>query len=157
MRTLVATVAATVVATTLGSAGYALAATDGTTTSVIAVIGTHGSDKTIGVKPKGFSIGDQDVASTGLNRNGSPYGHFDGICEVTSASKSKANELCTETFSLPDGLISATGTVSSGPKGPSPFDWAITGGTGIYAGATGFVHVVPSNTPKIHMTIHVTY
>ena len=35
-----------------------------------------------------------------------------------------------------------------------PFDWAVTGGTGSYAGAHGFLHVVPGNR-TVHMTLNL--
>ncbi|HVY11025.1 MAG TPA: hypothetical protein VHB18_12865 [Mycobacteriales bacterium] len=157
MRTLLATVAATAVATTLGGAGLALADTGAATSSVIPVVAHSKVDKRIDLGRKGFSVGDQETSSATLTSSGKAIGRLDGVCAATFATRSKAHELCSQTLALPGGEIVAVGTIVSTPHGPAPFDWAITGGTGNYAGATGFVHVIPANGPKIHMTIHVTY
>jgi hypothetical protein len=156
MRTLLAAVAATAVATTLGGAGYALAQ-PAATTSDIGVVAHSAVDKTIDLGRKGFSVGDQELSAAKLTHGGKAYGHLDGTCVVTFATKAKADELCSQTFRLPGGSITTAGTVASTPQGPGPFDWAITGGTGDYADASGFVHVIPGNGPTIHMTIHVTH
>ncbi|HEX3705167.1 MAG TPA: hypothetical protein VHV76_00930 [Mycobacteriales bacterium] len=155
MRTLLATVAATAVATTLGSAGLALAQTDEPTTAAIAIVAHQTVDKNLDLGHKGFSVGDQEMSSGKITKAGKAFGDTDGVCVATYVN-AKAHELCTQTFDLPDGSIAAVGTVVSSPRGPAPFDWAITGGTGPYAGATGFVHVIPGNR-AVHMTINVTY
>jgi hypothetical protein len=155
MRTLLATLTATTLATTLGGAGVALALPDDATTSAIAVIAHQQTDKQINAGPKGLSPGDRDVSSARLTHAGAAYGSFDSVCEVTLATKSSVHELCSQTFNLPEGAITSAGGVVSGARGPAPFDWAITGGTGPYAEATGSVHVVPGNR-AVRMTINLT-
>jgi hypothetical protein len=113
-------------------------------------------DRTLDLGKKGFSVGDQELESARLTRGTSGFGTVDGVCEATLATRSVAHELCSNIFALPHGLITTAGEVTSSPSGPGPFDWAITGGTGRYAKARGYVHVIPGNGPTIQMTIHVT-
>lgn len=154
MRTLIATIAATALATTLGGAGLALADDSTAPGAVIAIVAHDKSQKDIDLGHKGFSAGDEEVGTANLTKDGRAYGTFDSVCAVTYATKPAVHELCSQTFALPDGELTSSGTVVAGPSGPSPFDWAITGGTGHYAGATGFIHVVPGNH-TVHLTINV--
>ncbi|HWA65180.1 MAG TPA: hypothetical protein VG899_02270 [Mycobacteriales bacterium] len=155
MRTVLATVIATAVATTLGGAGLALADSSDPTTAVIALVAHDNHDHDIDLGHKGFSVGDEDLSTAKLTMNGQAYGSIDGVCLATFVTKPTAHELCTQTLDLPNGSLVAVGTVTSSPQGPAPFDWSITGGTGSYADASGFVHVIPGNA-TVHMTIHVT-
>lgn len=155
MRTVLATVIATATATTLGGAGLALADTSAPTTAVIAVVAHDNNDRNIDLGRKGFSVGDEDLSTAKLTKSGQAYGSLDGVCQATFVTKPTAHELCTQTFDLPGGSLVAVGTVVSSPTGPAPFDWSITGGTGSYADASGFVHVIPGNA-TVHMTLHVT-
>jgi hypothetical protein len=61
---------------------------------------------------------------------------------------------CLGTFALPQGQI--TGQALLHLPSHSAVDVAITGGSGAYNGAGGFVHTVPAGTTERHLTFHIT-
>ena len=61
---------------------------------------------------------------------------------------------CSGAFSLTGGTVTFFGATIAGHHGPAPFDWAVTGGTGDYSRATGYLHVVPGNR-TVHMTLQL--
>lgn len=113
------------------------------------------SDKTIDVGRKGFSVGDDDLSMARLTEAGDQVASFDSACQVVFVSKGAAHELCRQTFTFAKGTIESSGEVTSSRSGPAPFDWAVTGGTGTYRNARGFVHVVPGNR-TVQLIVHVT-
>ncbi|HEX9064875.1 MAG TPA: hypothetical protein VF843_07190 [Streptosporangiaceae bacterium] len=73
---------------------------------------------------------------------------------MTRLGHGTADEMITITFILRGGQIDVTGVATSTKSGPGPFSLAITGGTGSYAGATGYASVAPAHSPRI--TLHVS-
>lgn len=122
--------------------------------TVMHLLAHQHSEKSLDLADPGFGVGDMDLSAASLTRGTDDVGSFDGVCQVTIASKSKADQLCTQTLSLPRGSIVSTGTVASGRSGPAPFDWAITGGTGAYATARGYIHVLPGNK-TVRLIVHL--
>lgn len=160
MRTTIATASAVGVAAVVVASGVALAQPRQaaqpvtSTATTLRVVAHRASDQTIDLGRKGFSAGDEDLSVARLTSGGRRVGTFSTIC-TTVAVGSKATQLCTQSFQLAHGDIEASGAVTSTQAGPSPFDWAITGGTGDYRAARGSVHVIPGNR-TVHMTLHVT-
>jgi hypothetical protein len=64
------------------------------------------------------------------------------------------NELqCLGTFALPKGQITGQALLHL-PAAPT-VDVAITGGTGAYSRARGYVHTVPAGTTERDLTLHI--
>jgi hypothetical protein len=94
----------------------------------------------VDVPPHGLSLGDRDVGAVSLRRNGELFGRAMAVCTINDASFK--GQQCAFTLVLRKGQI----TVQGGgldrnlPHAPPPSNadvFAVTGGTGIYAGANG--------------------
>jgi hypothetical protein len=94
----------------------------------------------VDVPPHGLSLGDRDVGAVSLRRNGELFGRAMAVCTINDASFK--GQQCALTLVLRKGQI----TVQGGgldrnlPHAPPPSNadvFAVTGGTGIYAGANG--------------------
>ncbi|WP_050799819.1 allene oxide cyclase barrel-like domain-containing protein [Streptomyces himastatinicus] len=59
------------------------------------------------------------------------------------------------TLVLPDGDITFQGLISVTAAGPGDINVAITGGTGRYRTAHGFIHAVITNTTDTNLTVHL--
>ena len=156
MRTLVAAVAAAGITAVVGGATVALAQPHSATGSTIKLAAHQTSEKSVDVGHKGYGPGDEDVSAARLTSGGTTAGTFDGVCTATLVAKTAGHQLCTQTFRLNKGEVTSTGSVTAGKAGPAPFNWAITGGTGSYAKARGYVHVIPGNK-TVHMVMHLTH
>lgn len=141
---------AAVVATTVALSHPASASTS---EQVIRLVASHQQEQSIDLGSPGFSVGDLDVTSARLGHAGHRVGRFDGSCQVTRLART-VDELCTQTLRLRGGEIVTTGSVTAGPSGPAPFAWAVTGGTGRYASARGYVEVRPGNR-TVRLTVHL--
>jgi hypothetical protein len=116
---------------------------------VIRLTASGGGDHNIDLGRHGFSAGDMQVTSAALASGGHRAGRFIGSCQATRVTKSVEEQLCTWVFALHKGTISTTGNVSGTREGPGPFDFAVTGGTGQYAGAHGYLHVEPASRQPV--------
>ncbi len=89
--------------------------------------------------PRRLSIGDQLVFRTFLlNAANARVGQLDVSCTVTGAGKarfSQANATCHATAGVPGGQLFVA--VGGKPFAKAATSGAVTGGTGVYAGATG--------------------
>jgi hypothetical protein len=95
----------------------------------------------------GLSQGDQFVLNDTLLSNGAEVGHNGGVCTVNDA----AGELiCVVTWSLPDGTIS-TQFLNTPPPDKV---FAITGGTGAYAGIQGTGELTENGDETGSVTFH---
>jgi hypothetical protein len=112
---------------------------------VIRLTPSGGGDHNIDLGRDGFSVGDMQVTSAPVSSAGRHAGRFVGACQAMKVSKHAERQLCTWVFDLRSGSISTSGSVTAGRTGPAPFDFAITGGTGDYTGAQGYVHIEPAN------------
>jgi hypothetical protein len=133
----------------VGGAGAAVAASwpasAAPSARVIRLTASGGGDHNLDLGRKGFSAGDMQVTSAPVSTAGHRAGRFIGSCQAMRVTKTSEQQLCTWVFDLRGGSIATTGTVSSTRTGPAPFDIAITGGTGDYTGAQGYVHVEPAS------------
>lgn len=97
------------------------------------------------------SPGDQFGVAEQLTRNGKAYGSDAGSCTAIMG----ATASCNVTLKLPKGHFAVQGLVNFSEKTAS---LAITGGTGKYKNARGFVEITntqqETTTP---LTIHLTY
>jgi hypothetical protein len=89
--------------------------------------------------PEGFSAGDGEIFVDDVQRRGRSIGSAAGICTLALVSEARLIGLCSTTITLSDGSLTTQGAFDEDPSvGPAGvFSWAVTGGTGRYAGATG--------------------
>ncbi|TFV72212.1 hypothetical protein E4P39_17105 [Blastococcus sp. CT_GayMR19] len=85
-----------------------------------------------------FGPGDTEIFVDDVQRRGRTIGSQAGSCTVAAASETRLVVLCTTTWTLPDGSLTTQGAGDENPsQGPAGIRWAVTGGTGRYAGAAG--------------------
>ncbi|WP_448616220.1 allene oxide cyclase barrel-like domain-containing protein [Modestobacter sp. URMC 112] len=86
----------------------------------------------------GPGAGDAQVFLDDVQREGETVGTSAGSCTLTVFTETRLVGICTATLMLPEGTISTQGAFDEDPSaGPGGFVWAVTGGTGDYAGAGG--------------------
>jgi len=143
-RTLILAVAAAAVAGTVPLPSAPAAPS--TSFTLVASLDRHSMAR-VDARPKGTSPGDVVVFSTSLRRDGNPDGRAEFVQTVVDPSyrgiSMRADLL------LSDGTLELQGAGLSrrapgGAKPSSETDMAIVGGTGVYAGASGSVKLVPS-------------
>ncbi|MFJ3233995.1 hypothetical protein [Streptomyces sp. NPDC086787] len=85
------------------------------------------------------TVGGQLFSTADLFRDGQPYGHEVTTCVTSSVAPTTHTTLCRGSYLLPDGEI----TWEHAQRGQEvfPYDVAITGGTGEYKKARGFVRI----------------
>jgi hypothetical protein len=102
----------------------------------------------------GVAVGFVELGANKLMHGGTQIGTDGESCTVTRLGGGTADELCTVVAVLSAGQIDLSGLVTSTQQGPGTFTVAVTGGTGSYAGATGYATVVSGQHPLV--TIHLT-
>ena len=98
--------------------------------------------KTLAVEPvdagkPGPSLGDRQVLTEDVYRNGKRVGTSDVECTVVRIDGPKFAAQCLTTTVLPGGQITAQDIATSEQIEKSPFQHAVTGGTGKFEGASG--------------------
>lgn len=77
-------------------------------------------------------------------KRGARFGHDEGLCTFLKVSATEqsfsASAYCTASFFLPAGTVLVAAFLHF-TDGPGRFDVAVTGGTGAYANARGFVRI----------------
>lgn len=121
-------------------------------TEVIQMVAKQTQTASVDVGKKGHSLGDQLVIAEDLYRNGKKIGDHSVVCTYIHTSPDALQ--CVGTFALPKGQIAGQALLHL--PAASAVDVAITGGSGIYSGAGGYVHTVPAGTTQRHLTFHVT-
>jgi allene oxide cyclase-like protein len=132
-----AAAAAAAAITTLPAAGHD-AKPSGTLT--FATTQGKGDEVSIDERPRGESVGDRFLVSSTLRRAGELAGRLEGDCVGLDARYEALD--CSLTIILRDGLLTAKGAATSKPVpgvGRTTEQYAITGGTGAYAGAAGAI------------------
>jgi hypothetical protein len=139
----------TVIATAaalLGGAGLAVSAhgqTARTLTFTAPLPGKHDA-RQVDVKPRGMSLGDSMVAAQTIHLDGKPVGRV--LTDCVALDYRYQGRSCTLTLLTREGQIIALGggeerpLPGHGPVAGTEDTFAVTGGTGTYAGATGTVH-----------------
>ena len=159
---------AAVVAVLLAIAGVSLASADSGGSSghdggrVIKLLAVVDQETFINVPPDGttLGLGARSVFSDTLHDRGSGdrVGVGGGVCTITQVGETEATGQCVATLSLSEGQITvqglATFPLAEGAL-PPPLDVAITGGTGDYEGAEGYVTVEELNDTETNLTVHL--
>jgi Allene oxide cyclase barrel like domain len=144
--------------------GFAIAplASADTSTSVSAHVVEHHAE-TFGLVGKQTSLEDLDLGRTGISpgdqrvihedlyRDGEKVGDHSVVCTYTHVNP--ATLQCLGTFSLPEGQFAAQALLHL--PAPSYVDVGITGGSGDYQNARGFVRTVPAGDTERHFTVHL--
>ncbi|MGA6154352.1 allene oxide cyclase barrel-like domain-containing protein [Stenotrophomonas sp. NPDC087984] len=87
---------------------------------------------------------------------GVTVGRFDETCTVTRTSPMDTSDLqCQITLSLSEGQITVQGVFAITGAGPGDITLAITGGTGRFRTAHGFIHAVNSSNTETQLTVHL--
>ncbi|MFB6853706.1 hypothetical protein ACFC18_42040 [Streptomyces sp. NPDC056121] len=119
---------------------------------VIQLVAKQTQSQTVDTGQKGHSLGDELVIAEDLYQNGKKVGDHAVVCTYVHIGPDSLQ--CLGTFALPQGQI--TGQALLHLPSHSAVDVAITGGSGTYKGAGGYVHTVPAGTTERHLTFHIT-
>jgi hypothetical protein len=104
----------------------------------------------------GPSLGDRQILTEDVFRKGKRVGTSDLECTIVRADLPKFAAQCLTTTTLPAGQITAQGIVTSDQLEKVPFQQAITGGTGRYAGATGQLTVDEAGDKPAKLTFELS-
>ncbi|KES05898.1 hypothetical protein BU52_17435 [Streptomyces toyocaensis] len=105
--------------------------------------------------PSGPSLGDEIVSSGVLVRGDTQVGTYGQVCTVTraGADEDTGDVQCVATVALPKGQITLQG-LSLLPR-TDPVITAITGGTGAYRTAHGYLRSVEISDTEAQVTFHI--
>jgi hypothetical protein len=115
------------------------------------LVGKQTSAGEVDVGKPGLSVGDQRVVHEDLYRGGKKAGDRSAVCTVTRVSPTALQ--CLGTFALPEGQFAAQSLLHL--PAPASVDVGITGGSGDYRTAQGFVRTVPAGETERHFTVHL--
>jgi hypothetical protein len=128
-------------------------ASDKKSTQVIHLVAKTVQDAFLDLGEPGDSLGDQNVFSEDLFRDGKKVGHTGVLCTlVRLVPRVSATAQCVGTASLPGGQITVQGLLTF-TDGPGSFVLAITGGTGAYKTAHGQAKVVEVSDVEARITL----
>jgi hypothetical protein len=163
MKSAVALVAALILA--VGVVTLASAETNGSSDDhggkTFKILEHEDQSNSVDVGTPGPGPGDEFVFASVLRRRegGAQIGTDGGVCTFVRLDQSSgtATAHCVATLSLEGGQITLQGlsTFSLSATTNPPFDVAVTGGTGAYAGAGGSVHIEEINESDSILTIHL--
>ncbi|RFC78218.1 hypothetical protein [Streptomyces sp. AcE210] len=119
---------------------------------IIQLVAKQTQSQTVDTGHRGHSLGDELVIAEDLYQNGKKVGDHAVVCTYVHIGPDSLQ--CLGTFALPQGQI--TGQALLHLPSHSAVDVAITGGSGSYNGAGGYVHTVPAGTTERHLTFHIT-
>ncbi|MBT2393582.1 hypothetical protein J7E87_30260 [Streptomyces sp. ISL-1] len=120
-------------------------------TGVIQLVGKQTQIEDLDLGKQGISLGDQRIIAEDLYRDGKKVGDHSVICTYIHVNPGKLQ--CVGTFALPGGQFSSQALLHL--PAPSFVDVAITGGTGDYRNAQGYVRTVPAGETERHFTVHM--
>lgn len=105
---------------------------------VIRYLSTNPRNTDLDLGKKGPGAGDQQVFVNDAVKAGATIGYESGACQLTLLKPRRLVASCASTLVLSDGTITMQGVFAEDPsEGPQGLRFAVTGGTGAYAGATG--------------------
>jgi hypothetical protein len=99
----------------------------------------------------GNSLGDEIVFSNRLLKGDKEVGHEGAVCTTVSVQRNEAQ--CIATFDFGNGQITGQALVRLGD--PTPYDVAVTGGSGRYEGVEGEIRVTPISDTRGRHTFHL--
>ncbi|MFD5424288.1 hypothetical protein [Streptomyces sp. NPDC127084] len=109
----------------------------------------------IDVDPTGSSQGDELVATGNVLQDDAAVGQFDQVCTVTRVEADQpAAFQCQVTFTLAEGQITIQGVFPLGAPA-SDITLAITGGTGSYLTARGYVQSISTSETESVVSVHL--
>jgi hypothetical protein len=112
----------------------------------------------VDVGTAGPSQGDEFVISGDLLQGSAVVGHYGEVCTLTRVGPvvDSFDQQCVGTLTLPDGDLTIQGLISITAAGPeADINLAITGGTGRYRTAHGFVHADLVDATDTAFTVHL--
>ncbi|GAB4059132.1 allene oxide cyclase barrel-like domain-containing protein [Catellatospora paridis] len=121
-------------------------------TEVIQLVAQQTQAEALDHGKKGPSLGDERTVFEDVYRDGKKIGDHSVVCTYVSLGPDALQ--CVGTFSLPDGQITAQALLHL-PAAAS-IDIPITGGSGAYSTAQGYVHTVPAGETERHLTFHIS-
>ncbi|MFF4230089.1 hypothetical protein [Streptomyces sp. NPDC001820] len=102
------------------------------------------------------SQGDEFIVSGDLLLEGSKVGNFGDVCTITRTAPGDEVDLqCVGSLSLSPGQITFQGRFTTTAAGPGDVNLAITGGTGSYRTAHGFIHAENVSNRDTRLTVHL--
>jgi hypothetical protein len=125
---------------------------------VLTLTGTTVDEAQIDVGKPGPSLGDSNVITEDVHRDGKRVGTSDITCTIVRLDLPAHffRVQCLNTLSLPGGQITSQGIVTSDEIEKVPFRQAVTGGTGAYEGVRGQQTVDEAGDGPAHFTYELT-
>lgn len=120
-------------------------------TEVIQLVGKQTQIEDLDLGKEGISLGDQRVIAEDLYRDGEKVGDHSVICTYVHLNPGRLQ--CVGTFALPEGQFTSQALLHL--PAPSSVDVAITGGTGDYRNAQGYVHTIPAGETERRFTVRI--
>ncbi|MEV7381790.1 allene oxide cyclase barrel-like domain-containing protein [Streptomyces lydicus] len=104
----------------------------------------------------GPTQGDEIVITGDLLRGTTKVGDYSQICTLTRTAPADEFDLqCAGDLSLAPGQLTIQGRFTVTAAGPGSIDMAITGGTGRYRAAHGFIRAVNLSAADTQLTVHL--
>jgi hypothetical protein len=105
----------------------------------------------------GPSVGDQQIITMDVFNGPKRQGESHVLCTVVrfDAATGKSIAQCENVTSLPGGVITASGVVTSDEEEQKPFIQAITGGTGVYRSVHGQLTVSEAGPQPATLTFQL--
>jgi hypothetical protein len=123
---------------------------------VLTLTGKTLANEQVDVGKPGPSLGDINVITEDVYRNGKRVGTSDITCTVVRIQMPKFAAECFNTTTLPGGQITAQGIVTSDQIEQAPFEQAVTGGTGAYEGVGGVLTVDEAGDKPAELTFELS-
>ncbi|MFD7600123.1 hypothetical protein ACFWAN_05960 [Streptomyces mirabilis] len=121
-------------------------------TLVFQLVAKQTQSESLDLGKKGLSRGDELVIAEDLYRDGRRIGDHSVVCVHVHLDPDELQ--CVGTFALPQGQITSQALLHL-PPAPS-IDIAVTGGSGAFSSARGYVHTVPAGKTVRNLTFHLT-
>lgn len=115
------------------------------------LVGKQTQYEEVDLGKKGVSLGDERVVTEDLYRDGKKVGDHGVVCTYVRVDPGLLQ--CLGTFSLPEGQLAGQALLHL--PAPQSVDLAITGGTGAYHNARGYITTVPAGTTERHLSVHL--
>ena len=154
MRRTIATALFGLAATT-GVVGVTTASSaSGSSTETFTLIGHEKAFHVVDNGRKGDSAGDDGTIAGTLNRDGKQVGRYLAECVQTDGS---GHSLCRFALALPGGQLVLETGYGKGVNGNKVVHEAIVGGTGTYAGASGYTDGTETGRTTVNWVIHLLH
>lgn len=122
-------------------------------TEVLTLVARQTQSTSVDLGQKGLGPGDELVIAEDIYRDGRKIGDHSVVCTYVHLEPSALQ--CVGTFALPKGQISGQALLHLPPA--ASIDIPITGGSGAYDTARGYVHTVPAGKTERHLTFHIIH